>query len=209
MTERINCKSGFTLIEMIGVVAIIAILSAFITPKVFEVIEDSKVTRFAGEVSTYTAAVTNWYKDIGSLRSMRSNGVLTATDTSFQVELMDNQGSTPTTGFWARWNGPYIDSVSNISLGTALTIESRVGSTSTGPPAAGNSTTFDLNDDNANDMANKQVVAIRLSGVTLGQFTKIDSILDRGLTAANNQTSGKVKYTTAGGGRVYIYIASL
>ncbi len=204
----VNSKSGFTLIEMIGVIAVIAILAAFITPKVFMTIEDSKVTRFAGEIPSYAIAVTDWYKDIGTLQSLNASGVATTPDTSFQAELIANQGTTATTGLWTNWDGPYIDSVANISLGTALTLETNAGTSGTSAPAAANSTAFDLDDDNANDMASKQVVAIKLTGISDGEFAKVDGMLDKGLTAANNATSGKVKYDSSGD-IMYIYLASL
>lgn len=204
----IKGKSGFTLIEMIGVIAIIGILAAFITPKVFKVIEDSKVTRFVGEYPTYASAVTNWYRDIGTLQSLDASGVATTPDTSFQVELISNQGTTSSTGLWNNWDGPYIDSVANLSLGSTLTIETNAGASGTSAPATTNSTSFDLDDDNANDMAGKQVVAIKLTGILDGEFDKVDSMLDKGLTAANKTTSGRVKYDSTGD-ILYIYLTSL
>ncbi len=208
MKSVLSRKSGFTLIEMIGVIAIIAILAAFITPKVFKAIEDSKVTRFAGEIPSYATAVTGWYKDVGTLQSLNASGVATTPDTSFQTELIANQGTTSTTGLWTNWDGPYIDSVANISLGSALTLETNAGTSGTSAPAATNSTAFDLDDDDANDMASKQVAAIKLTGVSDGEFSKIDGILDKGLTASRNATSGRVKYDSTGD-IMYVYLTSL
>ena len=208
MKSDIKKKSGFTLIEMIGVIAIIAILAAFVTPKVFQSIEDSKITRFVGETPGYAAAVTKWYKDIGTLQSLNASGVAATPDTSFQVELIANQGTSSTTGLWNSWNGPYIDSVANISLGSALTVETNAGASGTSAPAATNSTSWDLDDNNANEMASKQVVAIKLTGILDGEFSKVDSMLDKGLTAARNATSGRVKYDSSGD-VLYIYLASL
>ncbi len=206
--SNVNAKSGFTLIEMIGVIAIIAILAAFITPKVFKTIEDSRVTRFAGEIPSYATAVTGWYMDIGSLQSLNASGVATTPDTTFQAELIANQGTSSTTGLWTNWDGPYIDSVSNISIGTALTIETNAGTAGTAAPSNATSMAFDLDDDDANDMASRQVVALRLTAVSDGEFAKIDGMLDRGLTASRNDTSGRVKYD-ATNDILYIYLASL
>ncbi len=206
MKNIFNRKSGFTLIEMIGVIAVIAILAAFITPKVFQVIQDSKVTRFAGEINGLKSAVTGWYKDIGSLQSLRANGTLDSTENNFHEDLINNTGTTPTTGLWANWNGSYIDSVENISIGTGFRIETRPGTAGTGAPAANNGTSFDLNDDNENSMAGQQVVAVRLTGVPASDSLKLDGIIDKGLTVANRATSGKIKYS---GTTVYVYLTSL
>ncbi len=204
--NNVNSKSGFTLIEMIGVIAIIAILAAFITPKVFKTIEDSKVTRFAGEIPSYATAVTGWYKDIGTLQSLNSSGVATTPDTSFQAELISTSGNTAL--LWAQWDGPYIDSVANISVGSALTIETNAGTSGTAAPSNATSMAFDLDDDDANDMASKQVAAIKLTGISDGEFAKIDAIMDKGLTASRNDSSGRVKYDSTND-ILYIYLASL
>lgn len=205
--QYVDRNKGFTLIEMLGVIAIIAILAAVITPKVFKAIQDSKATRFAGEIGTYKTSIVGWYKDVGSLQSLAAAGTLVGTDTSFEVELIANQGTTPTTGLWARWAGPYIDTVANISIGAVLSIETNTGTAGTGAPAAANSTAFDLDDDNANDMDSKQVVALKLTGVTNSEFLKVDGTLDLGLTAANNATSGRVKYDSAGT-TLYVFLVS-
>ncbi len=202
MKSFFNRKSGFSLIEMIGVIAVIGILAAIATPKVFKVINDSKVTRFAGEISSYTTAATNWYKDIGTLNSLNAAGVIVANDATFQDELIASQG---TAALWVDWDGPYIDSVTNNAIGTTLVFYSYNGLAGTAAPTATSVQSFDLNDDNANDMAGKQVVSIRVTGVSASDVIRIDSILDKGLTVANRATSGRVKYS---GTTLYIYIAS-
>ncbi|HCO58612.1 MAG TPA: hypothetical protein DIT58_00335, partial [Porticoccaceae bacterium] len=59
-------SAGFTLIEMIGVLAIIAILAAAVAPRVFEVIADSRGTRMATEIRALETAVTRYYADVGT-----------------------------------------------------------------------------------------------------------------------------------------------
>ncbi len=201
-------EKGFTLIEMVGVLAVVAILGAFIAPKVFSVIEDTKSTRFAAEVNTFTTSVANWYKDIGTLQSLAAAGTVVATDTSFQVELSSNQGTTATTGLWSRWRGPYLNTLAKVPIGTTLTMETNTGAANVTIPLATDSISWDLNEDSKNDMTSKQVVTLKLTGVTDAQFETIDEIIDAGLAASTNATSGKVKYDSTND-ILYVYLASL
>src|SRR5436190_10060635 len=66
-------KKGFTLTEMIGVLAVIAILAAVLVPKVFEAINNSRVNNTAMSLNSVKTAVADHYAKYGSLLS--TNGV--------------------------------------------------------------------------------------------------------------------------------------
>jgi prepilin-type N-terminal cleavage/methylation domain-containing protein len=57
---------GFTLVEMIGVLAIIAILIALLLPKIFQLIASANARSMAAAVRTYETAVINYFADVGS-----------------------------------------------------------------------------------------------------------------------------------------------
>jgi prepilin-type N-terminal cleavage/methylation domain-containing protein len=61
--KRIN--KGFTLIEMVVVLAVIAILAAILFPTIAKHITDSKITRATNEGQVVTAAIMMLYKDTG------------------------------------------------------------------------------------------------------------------------------------------------
>jgi prepilin-type N-terminal cleavage/methylation domain-containing protein len=58
-------EKGFTLIEVVVVVAVIAILAAVLTPYITKYIDDSRVAKARNEVQVIAAAATNAYKDLG------------------------------------------------------------------------------------------------------------------------------------------------
>src|SRR5258706_8379284 len=60
-------RQAFTLIEMIGVLAVIAILAALLIPKVFSAINDARVNNAIVSYETVKTAVTDHYGKYGSL----------------------------------------------------------------------------------------------------------------------------------------------
>lgn len=62
MKNTHNSRKGFTLIEMIGVLAIIGILASVVAPRVIESIRDAKVTSAISSVNAAKTAVLNYYQ---------------------------------------------------------------------------------------------------------------------------------------------------
>lgn len=67
-------RRGFTLIEIVIAVAIVAILAAAISPMVFRHLADAKVSRAQNEAETIAAAILSYYKDTGSWPYTNANG---------------------------------------------------------------------------------------------------------------------------------------
>lgn len=59
-------RSGFTLMEIIIAVAIVAIFAAAISPMVFKHLEDARITRAQSESESLATAVLSYYKDTGT-----------------------------------------------------------------------------------------------------------------------------------------------
>jgi prepilin-type N-terminal cleavage/methylation domain-containing protein len=67
ITRRTNrARAGFTLIEMIGVLAVIAILAALLIPKIFEAISNARVNNAAVNTQTVKTAIADHYAKFGS-----------------------------------------------------------------------------------------------------------------------------------------------
>src|ERR1051326_4666706 len=62
----LQLRNGFTLIEMIGVIAVVSILAALIIPKVFTAIDNARINNAALSISTAKTACVNHYGKFGS-----------------------------------------------------------------------------------------------------------------------------------------------
>jgi general secretion pathway protein G len=61
----LTSHSGFTLIEVIVVIAVVAILAAILTPQIVKNISESKVARAKNDLVVIAAAIGDFYKDTG------------------------------------------------------------------------------------------------------------------------------------------------
>ncbi len=70
-TSRASSRGlqGFTLIEMIGVLAVIAILAAVLVPKVFEAINNARINNSSMSCDTVKTAIADHYAKAGSLNA--------------------------------------------------------------------------------------------------------------------------------------------
>lgn len=95
-------KLGYTLVETVGVLAIIAILGSVTAPKLFASIEDAKVSDYIAQIYTLTSAVAQFKIDTGKWPRHEPSAV----QQNFH-QLMTNSlnGEQPIPG----WNGPYLE----------------------------------------------------------------------------------------------------
>jgi prepilin-type N-terminal cleavage/methylation domain-containing protein len=78
---KIN-KRGFTIIEMVVVLAVVAVLAAILFPEIARHITDAKITRVVNEEQVITAAVMMLYKDTGKWPNTNSAGATGPTGNS-------------------------------------------------------------------------------------------------------------------------------
>ncbi len=213
---------GFTLVEMIGVLAIIAILIALLLPRVFQLVASANARSLAAAVRTYETSIVNYYADIGSLFPLNVDGIPqtesggdSITERALPARLTLNAADplNDGDGSWPRFRGPYLEKFNSANppgLGTTMTMPSTAANNFGAAPAF-NQNNFDLDGNATNDIANgSQVTWLFIDDVTQAQFGEIDGILDPGVGAdlAQRQARGRVKWRTNGGGQLRIYLAS-
>lgn len=216
-------NKAFTLIEMIGVLAVIAILAAVLIPKVFQAINDSRINNAAMTCQTVKTALIDHYAKYGSLTAgLAAPGVAlnvptnnfdkillseTFLDKPFAVKIGDN----------STLNVIEMDS-QDVAAGP--TIAPTVAS---GVAHVTGSATFNLDGAGViNDATGSAVVYAVITGVNLNDARDLNARIDgsavllgenSGLTGAStvdataSDVSGRVKYTFAGAtATVYVYL---
>ncbi len=123
-------KKGFTLIEVVIVLAIIAILVAIITPLVVNSLNQAKLAKAATDVKTLGEAIVNFRKDLGfwPVKNSSNNGIdmlygvgnipsswnIYSNRLSFNYHLVDNSNNYrrgPSPEGLPCWNGPYLGEI--------------------------------------------------------------------------------------------------
>lgn len=132
----IRNQKGFTLIEMVVVLAVIAVLAAILTPMITGYVTNARIRRAENDCKAIAAAITQFNLDVGEWpiwevgtstgpndafydvllspgdAPFDSTGTWSADVEDIADQLNDNVVSYPTTGRHRQWKGPYLPDVS-------------------------------------------------------------------------------------------------
>jgi prepilin-type N-terminal cleavage/methylation domain-containing protein len=186
-TQQRNPRSGFTLIEMVGVLAVIAILAALLVPKIFAAIEESRYTNAVGSLNSVKAATMDYFSKNGGFSPI----------SAFDQVLI---------------SAGYLETPFKTRIGTGWACEVI---TASGDPQDGEGQ-YDLDGDGTEDITDQNVVQCKISGVNASDALELSKRLDGGdaITgmselSAGADVKGRVVYKKPTDGKtdVYIYIA--
>lgn len=210
---RKQAQRAFTLVEMIGVLAIIAILASLLIPRVFQAIGDSKISNSASTCNSIKAAVNEYYGKYGLIAGTRGQS-LTLTNGAFDdwdLKVLVAEGIA---------EKPFAVRVGNGKIGlqnggSRLRVVKIDGNNSATDPATLTSGAYNLDGDtNINDIAGMLLVEAIIPEVDAQDAKDLNDRLDGAiLGSANISTNdpiGRVKYGTpdsSGKTEVRVYMA--
>lgn len=193
-TQPRNPRSGFTLIEMVGVLAVIAILAALLVPKIFAAINESRLNNTLGSINTCKTAAIQYFTKNGSFPN--------ADTANFDGTLLA-QG--------------FLDKAFEVKLVAAADADCQVKLTTADGAEAGGSDgngRFDLDGDETEDVpADASVVQVRLANVKPEDARELSLRIDgTDMSEADTSTAdkeGRVAYAVPANGTttVYVYLA--
>jgi len=194
MTRNSRCPNhAFTLIEMIGVLAVIAVLAALLIPKIFESINNARISQAVLSCQTIKTATLEHYGKFSSLNS--SNGVSLLVPNSgydnFDAILLAE----------GLIDKPFFSTLAASSTIRLVSI----------PPATGPITgAYDLDGDGSSDVAGAQyVVEARLINISLADARALNALLDGpslGEDINGNDYAGRVIYAKPGSNPLIVHI---
>ena len=198
-----NKRGGFTLIEMVGVLAVIAILAALLIPKIFAAINESRLNNAVVSYNSVKSAAMMYFGKYGKFA-----GVAGDSSTNFNATVRANWDATVLLpeGLIEKPFLTKVGTTNYVSLVAATAAGTTMDETTDG--------LFALDGGTKNTAGSGQyVVESVVKGVSSDDARELSSLIDGpSMTAADTASpdlKGRVKYATPASGLtdVYIYIA--
>jgi prepilin-type N-terminal cleavage/methylation domain-containing protein len=193
-------RSGFTLIEMIGVLAIIAVLAALLVPRIFSAINDSRINSAATSYNSLKSAAMSYFGKFG--RFGDETGAAVTDFTSTDATSWDNN---------VLLAAGFLEKPFNTKIADSHVVR-MVAPTGTDLLAAA-TRNYDLDGNASIDTASAvAIIEAALTNVALDDARALSATIDGATlstTTGGDDTEGRVRYAfdTATSGTVYLYIA--
>ena len=201
-------QRGFTLVEMIGVLAIIAVLAGMLVPRVFSAINDSRINSAVMSYNSVKSAAMLYFGKYGRF-GINGGGAITLATHTNEAANWDKYVLVPE---------GLVEKPFAVKVGTGSSIQV-VATTTSATAATASNAAYDFDGSaTAPSLANEAsggqfVLQCVLTGVANDDALALNKAVDGtdsalGESSAGLDTKGRCKYdVTAGTGSVYIYIA--
>jgi len=203
---------GFTLIEIIGVVAVIAILAAVLTPRVVSVIARGKVNATAQSLGSLKSATADYIGKNGSVPLRAGTGATNAAVATGRFDADLIAGGFTEKLFSCSIGNQTFDASALTGRIHVRTLTAVSAGAVTTPTATAGGDNFNLDRDAATaDFTTGQTVATAfIPGTALADAVALNKILDGDdNTGTSADITGRCMYSDGTGGTVtvYVYIA--
>ena len=178
---EIRASAAFTMVEMVGVLAVIAILASLLTPKIFSAINEARVSAAVGSLDAVKAATVSYYSKNGALPTNSTFDSLLVSleflERPFNCKLGNGDAVTGTGGQGGPSSGGYkLDGATNMTAAAAVTVECVISNVA---------------------IVDAWALSLLMDGPDLSATTAVGT----------NDLRGRVEYShTSGSGNVYIYL---
>ncbi|HKJ92961.1 MAG TPA: prepilin-type N-terminal cleavage/methylation domain-containing protein [Longimicrobiales bacterium] len=196
-----TARRGFTLVEVVVTLIILAILVAAILPTVASQVDDAEPTRAANDVTSIATGIRLFHLNIRPQYPQDLEDLVNVITTTGDQNV---DGVAYATKDSTNWKGPYIEASIPTTGGTVSTAyNALIGDTLRLFESAAN-----LPSNNVGfTAANADFLAIQVDSLSLAEFTNINKVID-GANEATPQASGRVRRAeTAAGDTSVFYLA--
>lgn len=197
-TNKFHARQGFTLIEMIGVLAVIAILAAILAPKVFEAIQTSKINNASQTISTLSQALNDHFALKGKFTNATGDGEPSDTEKANFVTVLQSQGFLD--------KAPFLK-IGSLTTSPVIIVEPSLSSTTAVTAITAIDAAYDLDNNTSkpNDAGGAQyVLSFVITGVAAADAKALNDKIDgvgqpfaAGELEAEDK-KGRVKYGSPG-----------
>ncbi len=200
-SSKHRVSQAFTLIEMIGVLAVIAILASMLIPKIFEAINSSRINNAAVSYNAMKTAAMDHYGKYGSITSSNGVAFTAAQLAAYDKQVLLAEGLS---------DKPFVVKIGDGGAGTLV----RVVAMAATAAVDGTNPQYDLDGDGTSDTGGSgNLIEAIITNVAAADALELSHRLDGNALSATTtllqDILGRVKYAAPVNGltEVHIYIA--